>query len=909
MGSYRIRTSVSSVLLFLIVSFSTAVFAESLSSFSAYSEEGRSVIITTQSDQQLRITPYGDYMVRVQAVRQGEDFFEDDHYEIVERHDWEGALEVAETDDELTLTSGGGVVLRIAKSPLKLSFAIDNSDAPVLEEDEGITWEGNTLAESFVPDNAEHFAGLGHTTYGRIPHVDRRGTTRSVKSGGEGACVVPFYLSSKGYGVLLNTTFTHTVAFNDNNDYSLSINDEGYGGRMDYFFIAGPKLPQVLGRYMQLSGLPRMLTKSIFGLHLSDKSDPGNRGESWWKDMISKHRNAGFPFDHQVNDNAWRASNEATSGQKNSWFEFRKDRYPDPAAYKRWGDQNGITVTLDLNRPGIQLNPSWDPSLDINGNTQYGACPDFTKQAAREWIWDLFWDHAFNPSLGYPGDAIWLDEFDYPDHNHNVKLSNGRYWAEESINYHYMTMRACVKEGWDPAMKGSKRPYFWIRGITAGAQRYGIYWTGDLAGNWEDMAYQVRAMQAAGLSGFPFFNHDAGGHHNQTANSDNLFCQWDYAFGSFTPIWKPHGPSHKRWPLQNSSSSQAIAKRFCTTRYEMMPYIYSYAHIAARTGMPMVRSMFFEDQDNETAWQKDMQYYWGKEMLVAPNCTDGNNNVSVWFPEGDWYDFWNDDKIEGNKTTNYYAAKGVLPVFVKAGAIIPKAPFAKSTFWITHDTLNIHVYAGADGNFTHYEDDGVTEKHRLNGEIRTTQLHYNDAISGVTVGGAEGTYDNAPDERAYQIIYHGLAGAPTLFFNGSPIQSYSSTGQVPRGETGIVWNGNDKLATVVIPSQDVETAFIVSSDAEATHIGNMTRKTLASGTMHFSRNTFSLNSACDIGPVSVLFHHVNGKVIHTSGMITPQRSGAGYAYSCSYQPVSAGLYIVHIRSNDTELSKRVMISK
>lgn len=905
-----VRYCFASVFMVLLFLHHQCSFAENLGDFSQYSEENGSILVTSQTGQTVRITSYGSHMVRIQAIRDGETFFTDDHYEIVERHDWTKSCEVEDQDDVISLQTEGGVVVRITKSPLKISFSIDNGDTPVLEEDEGITWKGNTIEEFFVPDSDEHFTGFGHTTYGRIPGLDRRGTTRKVTSGGEGACIVPFYLSSKGYGILLNTTFTHAVSFYASNTYSLSIDDEGYGGRMDYFFIAGPLFTQILDRYTQLVGRPRLPPKSIFGLHLSDKSDPQNNGEAWWKDMITSHRTAGFAFDHQVNDNAWRASNEATSGQKNSWFEFRQDRFPDPAEYKRWCDQNGVTVTLDLNRPGIQLNPSWNDTYDIHGNTEYGACPDFTNPDVRQWIWDLFYDKALNPAIGYPGDAIWLDEFDYPDHSHSVVLSNGRRWAEESINYHYMALKACVEEGWDPAMQGAKRPYFWIRGITAGAQRLGTYWTGDLAGSWEDMVYQVRAMQVAGLSGFPYFNHDAGGHHNQTADSDNLFRQWDMGFGSFTPIWKPHGPSHKRWPLQNSSAGQTDAMKFCKTRYEMMPYIYSYAHIAARTGMPMVRSMFLEDQTNETAWEKNLQYYWGDRILVAPNCSDGNSNVSVWFPEGDWYDFWNDDKMEGNRTTDYYAARGVLPVFVKAGAIIPKAPYATSTFFITDDTLNIHVYVGDDGSFTLYEDDGVSEKHRLNDEIRTTQIEFRNDILGLTVHGAAGSYSGAPDNRAYSIIYHGLSDAPTLYFNGSPIQSYPSISQTPHDESGKVWNGNDRIATIIIPSQDIGNTFIVSSDQEATRIGYSNKSELYHCSLLFHNSKFVIQSSSDIGPMSAIFFHLNGRVIYHSGTIKPQKATNatnGYSYSFKHPQVPSGLYVVHLKYKDSILSKKVLV--
>jgi MYXO-CTERM domain-containing protein len=807
-----------SVLLVLLWT-SQASAQTQVGNYASHAASGRSVVITGATGESLRVTPYGDYIVRVQAAKKGESFYADDRYEIVERHDWDGALDVVDGDSSLTLSTQAvdGVSIAIAKQPMRLAFSLKNQGTALLGEGNGVIWSGNTMTESFSPPAAdEHFAGLCHEAYGRIAKLDRRGTSLTVKSGNEGACLVPFYLSSKGYGVLLNTTFTHTITLAQNNAYSLSINGEGYGGQMDYFFIAGPALTQVVDRYTQLTGRPRMPQRSLFGLLLSDKSDPNNNGEPWWKDAITKHRDAGFAFDHQVNDNAWRASNEATSGQKNSWFEFRKDRYPDPAEYKQWCDQNGVTVTLDLNRPGIPLNPSWRNEYSIPGTTD---CPDFTNPATRKWIWDLFFTKAFDPALKYPGDAVWLDEFDYPDHAHSTTLASGKRWAEESINYHLSLQKACVKEGWDPAIGEAKRPYFWSRGITAGAQRWGSYWSGDIDGNWSDMAYQVRAMQSAGISGFPYFNHDAGGHLNVTVNEDNLYRQWDMGFGSFTPIWKPHGPSHKRWPLQRNSTCQATAKTFITTRYQMIPYIYSYAHIAQATGIPMARPMFLEDQNNATAWQKDLQYLWGNEMLVAPNCSDGGNNVSVWLQKGNWYYFWDDKQYAGDSTQSISAATGVVPAFVKAGALIPMAPFAKSTFFIPKDNLLVHAYTGADGSFQLYEDDGVTEKFRTKNELRKTELRFAQQDLGVEIGAAQGTFSGAPATRSYQIVYHGLSATAALCLGTTAIPAYASATEVPANKDGAVWDSAKKLLNVYLAAKPVDSALRISTTCSATGTG------------------------------------------------------------------------------------------
>lgn len=896
----------------LVIAMLSYTFGQ-MGNYASHETTGRSVVITDDSGGKIRITPYGDFMARIQTVRSDEEFYADDHYYLVERHDWDGSFKVDTSASSITLSTAF-IDIGITKNPLRLSFLLETATAPVLTEKEGTVWNGNTITQSFVANTNEHFAGLGHPRYGRIDKLDRKGTSVTVKSGNEGACIVPFFISSKGYGVFLNTTFTHTVTLCENDVYSMEINDEGYGGRMDYFFIAGPELPKVVDRYTQLTGRPRLPMRSIFGLHLSDKSDPQNNGEQWWKRMITEHRNAGYPLDHQVNDNAWRQSNAAHSGQSNSWFEWRtKDRYPDPKAYRKWLDENGMTMTLDLNRPGISMIPSWKNEYGIPGTNN---CPDFTNPETVTWLTELFNNVAYTPSLGVPGDAIWLDEFDYPDHSHSTTLHSGKKWAEESINYHFNLMKVCVEDGWDPRFGESKRPYYWVRGITAGAQRYGTYWTGDLCHNWRDMAYQVRAMQSAGLSGFPYFNHDAGGHYggygnnpcSNAANIGNIVRQWDYGFGSFTPIWKPHGPSHARWPLQQSSSAgRNDAMKYCRNRYELMPYIYSYALLAARTGMPMVRSMFFEDPENATAWEKDMQYYWGREMLVAPNCSDGNNDISVWFPKGEWYDYWNDDKMDGGNTTNYYSATGVTPVFVKAGAIIPKAPYAMSTFWIPKDSLNVHVYTGADGTFTLYEDDGITEKYHTKDEYRTTQIKYKDENREVSVSGAAGSFDKAPDTRAYSVIYHGLDEAPKLYFSGTAIKSYSSLSEIPDNETGIAWNSDKKLATIILPMQDINQAFIVSTDPTATNLRSGKNSTISFNAISFGKSALIIKSSLVEGPVSITFFQMNGRTLHKEAIVKPEANMNGFTYTCHYPEFSSGLCIVAIKLGSVNISKKLLI--
>ena len=175
---------------------------------------------------------------------------------------------------------------------------------------------------------------------------------------------------------------------------------------------------------------------------------------------------------------------------------------------------------------------------------------------------------------------------------------------------------------------------------------------------------------------------------------------------------------------------------------------------------------------------------WGKEMLVAPNCSDGGNSVSVWLPKGNWYYFWDDKKHAGDKTESISAATGVVPAFVKEGAIIPMAPFAKSTFLIPKDNLLVHAYTGADGSlFQLYEDDGVSEKFRTKDESRLTELRFTQQDLTVEIGAAKGTFSGAPTSRSYQVIYHGLTATASMYINGTAIASYTSQSGIPTGRT------------------------------------------------------------------------------------------------------------------------------
>jgi len=741
--------------------------------------EGRSIVLVREDGMRIRLTPYGPGMMRVQAARSGRAFFADDRDAMVVSHDWPGTATYAESprEVEVGVAPGGRLRVRAGRHPLRLTFLEEDSpgdtERVILAEAAGIRCAHDTATESFTVDTAEHFTALGHGYFGRSGGIDLRGRAAErnygTAHGDQAPLIVPFYISSRGYGVFLHSTFPNRFTFGGNEGYGFSLRG---GGQTDFFVIAGPTPADVIDRYTQLTGRPRLPPLAVFGLGLSDKANDEKSAhpsdEQWWKAQVAAHRAAGFPLDHLINDNRWRAG----GGKRcESFFAWDTTRFPDPAEYERWVKKQGLFVTIDFNRCIAAQSEGWRPAYNIpvTAGIDHGeSAPDFTRADVRSWFWNIHWEKTLRPSLAYPGDALWIDEFDElgpaPD---TMVLGNGRTWAEMKNYWFFLTAQALVAEGWDRTLAPAKRPFVWVRGMTAGAQRYATLWSGDIRPTWEEMREAVRGMQLAGLSGFPYWGHDAGGFFDWKEGrgpAELMYQRWSMAMGSFSPFWKPHGMGESRWPLERSPASQEAARTYTRLRYALLPYTYTYAREASATGMPIARAMLLAYPGDAAAWSHDLQYMWGDALLVAPNCGE-TDTVNVWLPEGTWYDFWTDARSAGGNVRGVPAEGARIPLFVRAGAIIPMAPPALSTAFLRRDSLTIHVYTGSDGCFTLYEDDGVSEQYR-EGAFRTSRITYEEQSHALRVEGGHGTYDGAPTRRFVRAVFHGLTGTWAASVNG-----------------------------------------------------------------------------------------------------------------------------------------------
>ena len=726
--------------------------------------ENGSWLVQSADGTSLRVTTYGKRIVRVQRVRANEHFLPDNQYEMVESHAWprEFILQDSKAFWVLQHPDNPEFQVRIDKQTLAVSFV--QQGHPVLQE-LSTQWDTQQIRLHFLLDSKEHFSGLGHGFYGRDSSLDLRGKRIKRNYGREpiqqAPLIVPFYLSSKGYGVFLNSTFDNEFSFGDGNEYSLGLANPGERARLDYFFIAGPELRQVLDNYTQLTGRPRLPARAVFGLQLSDKGHDHTTAtpsdENWWREKIRQHRAAGFPLDHVINDNRWRAGGGKRCESRMAWD---RERYPDPRAYADWLVSEGLIMTLDINRCIAQYSEGWQAGFNVPpiGNIEFNtSAPDLTNPEFRHWFWQIFYQQSLDPALGFPGDALWIDEFDEMGAADGAtRLANGSTWAEMRNYWFFLIAKALVQEGWDQSSLQDKRPFVWVRGMTAGAQRYATLWTGDIYPNYGDMQDQVRAMQLAGLSGFPFWGHDAGGFYDWNAAhgpDEDLYQQWAMAFGSFSPIWKPHGMGQSRWPLDRSAGAQATAHYFAQLRYELMPYLYTAAHQAAATGLPIARPLLLDYPQHEKAWQFDLQYLWGDSLLVAP-VVDNTGTKNLWLPPGNWYAWQSDQAIVGEAELELGVTPGKLPLYVKQGAIIPRYQRALSTAFQDKTVLLLDVYVGANANAQIIEDDDTSMAY-LRGEQQVTSFAFNHAARELRIYESLGDYKGAIKKRNYRIRFYG----------------------------------------------------------------------------------------------------------------------------------------------------------
>ncbi|MDI6883965.1 MAG: alpha-xylosidase [Hadesarchaea archaeon] len=559
---------------------------------------------------------------------------------------------------------------------------------------------------SLSPD--EHIFGLGEK-FSSLDKKERRiiswttdalgtSTPRTYKN-------IPFFMSTRGYGIFVNSSHEIVYDFGEqsHSSYTFLIKN----GILDYFFIYGPLFKHILDKYTDLTGKAPVPPKWSFGLWMS-KASYRNRAEL--EEVCKKLREYDIPCDVIHLDPAWLKGNGGPSHLCD--LEWNEETFPNPKEMITRLKEAGFKLSLWINPyvpkgssmfeegkrggffPVIKGGSLYDAPLEEWGNAFFKdkAVVDFSNPGAIEWFKSKL------RKLLELGVAVFKTDFGESAPQDAV-YHNGMEGKEMHNLYPLLynkTVFECTEEFYGKGL-------VWARSGYAGMQRYPVCWAGDSASQYSALAHTLRGGLSLGLSGVPFWSHDVGGYCGELTLE--LYVRWAQ-LGFFSSHVRCHGTT-PREPWRFGEEALYIFRRYAKLRYRLLPYIYSCAHISSQTGSPMMRAMVFEYQDDPNCHDKDLQYMFGEFFLVAP-VFDESGERSVYLPEGRWVDYWTKEEFEGPVNITYRARLDTLPLFVKANSIIPMGPEMAYVDEKPFDPITLDIYCQTYAKFTLHDDAGTT---------------------------------------------------------------------------------------------------------------------------------------------------------------------------------------------------------
>ncbi|MEK5477407.1 TIM-barrel domain-containing protein [Paenibacillus sp. FSL R5-0407] len=504
---------------------------------------------------------------------------------------------------------------------------------------------------------------------------------------------------------------------------------ETVNGGMDLYLIAGPELKDVVANYSTLTG--KMPLPPLWSLGYQQSRFSYMNQEEVIR-LAQNFRVKKIPCDVIYLDIHYMDEYKV--------FTFDKDRFPDPAGMMRELKNLGFRI-VPIVDPGVKVQDGYEvyeqgleagrfcqtpDGKEYVGDVWPGPSvfPDFTDQGTREW-WGAL--HRFYVDYGISG--IWNDMnepsvFNSPTKTMDEQVihrNDGKPKTHgEMHNIYSLLMSQATYEGMEKLLQG-ERPFVLTRAGYAGIQRYATVWTGDNRSYWEHMRMSMSMGLNLGLSGIAFCGADIGGfmHHA----SGELLARWTQ-LGVFTPFCRNHSAidTRNQEPWTFNDEVEEICRKYIELRYRMLPYLYSLVYESTCTGLPIMRPLVLEYPADRNTYQLSDQFLYGKDLLVAPIYEPGKQHRVVYLPEGIWFDYWTGTRYEGNMHIISHAPLDVLPLFVRAGAILPQAQPVQYTGHANWQGLDIHLYAqGANNSFALYEDDGISTRY-LQGAYNLIQI-------------------------------------------------------------------------------------------------------------------------------------------------------------------------------------------
>lgn len=690
---------------------------QSISAITSF-EAQKDVLTGKAGEHSFKLTAYNHKIIRVQVSKY--DQFEEYPFSVIMKPE-EIQAQINNQESEISITTEC-LNVKISKSPFRLSFY--DIDGNLLNEDDhtfGVSWLGEEVTNYKSLAKDEIFLGMGEKSGG----LNRRGSSYdnwNSDAFGFDNDTDPLYVSTpffigvregKPYGIFLDNT--HKSHFNfgtSNNDRFSYFSAEA--GDLNYYFIQGNTVNEVIQEYSRLTGTIQMPPKWSLGFQQCRYSYYPDQ-EVY--NIADTFREKKIPADVIYLDIHYMKEYKA--------FTFDNERFPNPKALIDKLESQGFKVVVILD-PGIATKSGYgtyerglekDVFVKYPDGNRYEASvwpgnshfTDFTSEKSRNWWADElkfytdlglegFWNDMNEPAC-WGQDIPHLIEFDYEGQQVTHKKARNVYGFQ------------MVRATYEGARKqiGNKRPFTLTRSGFSGVQRYSAVWTGDNVAGDDHMLLGVRLINSLGMTGIPVAGYDVGGFVEES--SPALFARW-LAVATFAPFFRVHSIVNGRdsEPWTYGEEVEEISRNYINLRYQLMPYLYSLFYRAYQNGTPINKSLAIDYTNDPQIYEGNAQneFTLGDWLLVCPT-TSTQDYAQIYIPEGNWYKFFTDEKVSGSQSYVVETGMEDLPVYAKEGAIIPLQSVVQNTGEKHNGELKLHIYHGeVKTQQAFYEDDGET---------------------------------------------------------------------------------------------------------------------------------------------------------------------------------------------------------
>ncbi|WP_083690238.1 TIM-barrel domain-containing protein [Colwellia sp. UCD-KL20] len=540
---------------------------------------------------------------------------------------------------------------------------------------------------------------------------------------------LPAVMSNKKYILLFDNSAKGMMDIGKTQHNILEFN--AVGGRNAYLVIAGDTYPKLIENYVHVTGKQPLPARWTLG---SFASRFGYRSEQEVRNVVNKYQQEDFPLDALILDLYWFGKD--IKGHMGN-LDWDKNSFPTPIKMIEDLKHKGVK-TIAITEPFIlSSSKKWQSAVENNalamdknghaktfdfyfGNT---GLVDVFNKSGREW---------FNQSyqrLHEQGIAGWWGDLGEPEVHPSDsihRLDSGIHVTADEIHNVYGHRWAQMVYTQQLTMAPNTRPFVMMRSGFAGSQRYGIMpWTGDVSRTWGGLQSQVELSLQMSLFGLAYTHSDLGGFAGGDTFNTELYTRW-LQYGVFQPVFRPHGQDHiASEPVFHDEKTKNILRKYVKLRYQLLPYNYTLAYQNSTTGMPLMRPLFFENEEDFKLINNTTSYLWGDAFLVTPVVEADTQSVNIALPKGTWTDYWNGTEYQGNQVINMPVSLKYIPVLVRGGSFIPMIDSIQSTQDYSSDAISLHYYADKSVNFSQakmYEDDGESNQALEKGAFELLQF-------------------------------------------------------------------------------------------------------------------------------------------------------------------------------------------